>query len=532
MWRRSFIRWIISLPSPSSFPKTSLRPPPQSNLKSLTTSNSLSPNPKIASFCSSPTVRNPIHGGVAEEGPEDDDDDEFAEGTKPLGPEILRDLDAIVSSLRGLSSDAAAAKRRLEECGVAAAPSPELVAAALARLRHDWAAAFTFFLWAGARGPAYAHPARAYHAMIAILGKARRFDTAWSLVHEMRRGGGGGGVTRRTILILIRRYAAARDVAGAVGAFHALRRFGLAPTAEDFHGLLGALARYKSVADAEHLLLSNASTYPLHTKSFNIVLNGYCNILCNLREAKRFWRSMDANGVAKDVVSYACMISCFSKAGNLSDVLKLFDLMKASGIAPDRKAYNAVIYALAKGRCVDEARNLVKVMLENCIAPDAATYNSLIRPLCKMRRIDDARKVFDEMLERGLAPSVRTFHAFFDVARSADEVFDVLSLMKGSGCGAVTDTYIMLIRKLCRWRQYDSVRRLWEEMAESGLGPDRSAYIVLIHGLFLNGKPEEAYRYYEEMNAKGFSPEPKTEEMIGAWLSGKAAAAGQSVVVQ
>ncbi|KAJ0975555.1 hypothetical protein J5N97_017520 [Dioscorea zingiberensis] len=72
-----------------------------------------------------------------------------------------------------------------------------------------------------------------------------------------------------------------------------------------------------------------------------------------------------------------------------------------------------------------------------------------------------------------------------------------------------------------RWRQHESVLRLWNEISENGLSPDRSAYIVLIHGLFLNGKLEEASKYYDEMREKGFAPEPKTEEMIQAWLSGK-----------
>jgi len=333
------------------------------------------------------------------------------------------------------------------------------------------------------------------------------------------------------VLLLIRRHCAERDVAGAVAAFRALPNFGFRPGVAEFHGLLSGLCRYKNVQDAEHLLMSSQKEFPFETKSFNIVLNGWCNIIGSVREAKRFWNAMGNLGIDRDVVSYGSMISCFSKSGSLDSVMKLFNRMKEAGIAPDRKVYNAVVYALAKGRCVEEAKMLFQTMEEKKVAPDTATFNSLIGPLCKARRVQQAMETFHAMLGRGLPPSVRTFHALLNVARPSD-VFDLLLRMKELRCEPEMDTYIMLIRKFCRWRQYESVEKLWSAMPANGLSPDRSAYIVLIHGLFLNGRLEEASKYYEEMKAKGFAPEQKTQEMIQAWLAGrelaKASASGCS----
>jgi pentatricopeptide repeat protein len=275
------------------------------------------------------------------------------------------------------------------------------------------------------------------------------------------------------------------------------------------------------VQDAEHLLMSSQKEFPFETKSFNIVLNGWCNIVCSVREAKRFWSAMQNLGIDRDVVSYGSMISCFSKTASLDSVMKLFNRMKEAGITPDRKVYNAVVFALAKGRCVDEAKMLVRTMEEKKVAPDTSTFNSLIGPLCKVRQVQEAMELFDAMLQRRLSPSVRTFHALLNVARDPIEVFNLLDKMKELHCEPELDTYIMLIRKFCRWRQHESVERLWSAMPANGLRPDRSAYIVLIHGLFLNGRLEEAAKYYKEMKAKGFAPEQKTEEMIQAWLAGR-----------
>ncbi|XP_042452019.1 pentatricopeptide repeat-containing protein At5g15010, mitochondrial-like [Zingiber officinale] len=446
----------------------------------------------------------------------DDDDDDH--GGK-IDSQLLRDIDSVLASIRGFgaadSSRAEAAKLRLQQCGVA--PSSELVNSVLSHLRNDWACAFNFFLWA-AEQPGYSHSARDYHSMISILGKMRHFDTAWSLVHQMRNA---GLVTPATLLILIKRYSAVHDVAGAINAFHTLRRFGITPGPYDFQGLLAALCRYKNVPDAEHLLLCNHKTFPFDTKSFNIVLNGWCSIVVSVREAKRFWRLMRNSEIEKDVVSYASMISCYSKVGNLDAVLKLFNQLKEMGTKPDLKIYNAVIHALAKGKCFNGAMRLLKAMEESGTSPNAATFNSLIRPLCKLHRVEDARKLFDEMLNRGLSPCVRTYHPFLDAAKNVDDVFQLLARMRESNCGRAIETYIMLIRKLSRWRQHESVFKVWNEMQQDGFTPDRSAYIVLIHGMFLNGKLEEAATYYEEMKAKGFLPEPKTEQMLQAWYLGK-----------
>ncbi|CAI9781006.1 unnamed protein product [Fraxinus pennsylvanica] len=187
-----------------------------------------------------------------------------------------------------------------------------------------------------------------------------------------------------------------------------------------------------------------------------------------------------------------------------------FDKMKALEIEPDRKVYNAVIHALAKGRLVKEARGLVKIMEEKGIDPDTITYNSLIKPLCKARLCDEAKEVFDEMIERRLSRSTRTYHAFFRILRTGEEVFQLLERMHME-CHPSHDTYIMLIRKFCRWRQLDNVFKLWTEMSKNELDPDQSSYIMLIHGLFLNGKLEEAYKYYLEMKEKHLLTEPKID---------------------
>nr|XP_043623900.1 pentatricopeptide repeat-containing protein At5g15010, mitochondrial [Erigeron canadensis] len=435
--------------------------------------------------------------------------------------ELESEIELMMETIRPHERNLVSMRKNLEKCGVPV--SLDLVTEVLARVRNDWEVAFTFFLWAGEQ-EGYAHCLRQYHSMIAILGKMRRFDTAWGLIDEMKRGGKNGGesmVTPQTLLIMIRRYCAVHDVGKAVNTFYAYKQFGFRVGVYEFHDLLSALCHYKNVKEAEALLMCNKDVYPLNTKSFNIVLNGWYNVIGSPREGKRLWWEMCNRGICPDVISYSSVITCYSKSRELKEVMKVFNELVASDIHPDRKIYNAVIHALAKSGLIEKARELMSSMEEKGISPNAITYNSLIMPLCKAHKSLEARKAFDEMLQRGLFPSVRTYHGFFQASKTAEDAFWVLQKMNKMGCRPSHDTYIMLTRKFCRWGEMDNVWKLWNEMISNGLDPDRSSYVALINGLFLNGKLEEAYEYHVEMKTKGLLPEPEIEERLEAWMAGK-----------
>ncbi|XP_076960820.1 pentatricopeptide repeat-containing protein At5g15010, mitochondrial-like [Bidens hawaiensis] len=413
--------------------------------------------------------------------------------------------------------DFASVRSNLAKCNVAA--SPELVTEVLSQVRNNWKASFTFFQWVRIQ-PNYAHSYCDYHCVILILGKMRRFNAAWAVISEMNKG---GMVTPQTLLIMIRRYSAVHDVDNAIKTFYAYKRFNFRVNDHEFHDLLSALCRYKNVKEAEVLLKRNEDVYALTTKSYNIILNGWCNVICSPREGRRVWWEMCNKGVPRDVVSYSTIITCYSKCNEVKEVIKIFNELKGSDVKPDIRIYNGVIHAFCKSVLETEAREIMKSMKENGIHPNVVTYNSLIMPLCKKGKSSDAFKVFDEMLQRGLTPTVQTYHAFFCACRTSKEALLILQKMNQMGCCPNHDTYTMLIRKFCRWDDFENVWRLWDEMVRNGLDPDRSAYVALVNGLFLNRKLEEAYKYYLEMKSKGLLPHPEMEETMQAWIVGRQA---------
>ncbi|MFS8000338.1 putative tetratricopeptide-like helical domain superfamily [Helianthus anomalus] len=417
--------------------------------------------------------------------------------------------------------DYTAVRKNLEGCNVAV--SMDVATEVLSRVRNDWKAAFTFFQWAR-KQPGYTHSFRQYHCVIAILGKARRFNAAWALISEMKKGGRNGGesmVSQQTLLIMIRKYSAVHDVDKAIKTFYAYHRFNLQTGVHEFHDLLSALCRYKNVKEAEVLLKRNKDVYPLTTKSFNIVLNGWCNVICSPREGKRIWWEMCNRKIPRDVISYSTIITCYTNCNETKEVIKIYNKLKASRVNPDIRIYNGVIHAFSKSGLEREARELMKSMKEKGIHPNASTYNSMIIPLCKKGKTLDAFNLFDEMLRRRLSPTVQTYNAFFRASRTSEQALSILKQMNQMGCCVNHDTYTMLITKFCRWDTFENVWKLWDEMISNGLDPDRSSYVALVNGLFLNGKFEEAYKYHVEMKSKGLLPEPEMEQKLQAWLTAK-----------
>ncbi|KAI4962646.1 hypothetical protein ZWY2020_028373 [Hordeum vulgare] len=458
------------------------------------------------------TAREPAGGGEGSEGEDDDDPFSFPD-QQQLPPEVARGVDAVVAAAEGAHLDAARAGALLERCGAAA--SETLVVAALSRLRNSWAAAHAAFRWAGRLQPGYAlGGTRATHAR--HLARHRCFDDARALLDEMRRR---SLASPRAVLLLIWRYCAARDVAGAIAAFRSLLTFGFQP------GVPSSMASSAPSAGTRTSRTRSTCFCPVTRSSCS---RPRASTSCSTAGATWSAACVRPRGFGPSWSSGVSRGRCvlweydlvLLKAGSLDSVMKLFNRMKEAGIVPDRKVYNAVVHApLRDAKWMRQGR--LSGAWRRRGYTDTAIYNSLIRPLCKACQVQEAREMFDEMVGRGLLASVRTFHALFDVATSPTEVFDLLDKMKALHCEPEMDTYIMLIRKFCRWKQHDSVEKLWNAMPANGLTPDRSAYIVFIHGLFLNGKLEEAAKYYEEMKAKGFSPEEKTESMIQAWRSGR-----------
>lgn len=286
---------------------------------------------------------------------------------------------------------------------------------------------------------------------------------------------------------------------------------------ETFQSLLHALCKNKNIEEAEELLLTNRKTFPLSSENFNIILNGWCNVMPDIVEAKRVWREMSNYCITPDGTSYSHMIGCFAKVGNLFDSLRLYDEMKKRGWAPPLEVYNSLIYVLTKENCLKDAKNIFERIREAGLDPNVETYNSMIHPLCEIQKFEEAQALIEEMMVKGIKPNYETFLPLIN-QDDASETLEILRKMKENECGPHSSTFLFLLEKYFSSNESGNAMKFWLEMKKYQIEPERSHYMVLVQGLVKYGWVQKALDYYNEMRNKGYMPDPRLEKMFKTFL--------------
>ncbi|XP_022714729.1 pentatricopeptide repeat-containing protein At1g80880, mitochondrial [Durio zibethinus] len=402
-------------------------------------------------------------------------------------------------------SSEAEAMASLDESGIKATQG--LVCSVIWKMREEWRLAFLAFKWGEKWGSSGEN---SYELMVWVLGNHRKFNMAWCLIRDLYRFSMD---TRRAMFIIIDRYAAASDPCTAIQTFHTMEKFRMTPDEEAFRTLLKALCRYGNIEEAEEIMLVNKKLFPLAADGFNIILNGWCNVLVDVFEAKRVWREMSKYCIIPNGTSYTHMISCFSKVGNLFDSLRLYDEMKKRGWNPGIEVYNSLVYVLTHENCLNEAYNILKEMKKAGLQPDSATYNSMIRPLCEAEKVEEARNILSTMKEENLSPTIETYHAFLHGV-GFEGTLEVLNHMKIASLGPTGDTFIFVLGKFFKMEQPEHALKIWAEMKHFEVLPDSSHYIALVEGLASSGWLVEAREYYDEMRSCGFLDDPKLKKIL------------------
>lgn len=299
----------------------------------------------------------------------------------------------------------------------------------------------------------------------------------------------------------------------AIETFHFMEKFRVSPDEEAYLFLLKALSDHGNVEEAEEFMLVNKKLFPVGTDSFNIILNGWCNIYVDVFEAKRIWREMSKYCITPNATSYSHMISCLSKVGNLFDSLRLYDEMKKRDWIPSCEVYNSLIYVLTQENCFDEALKLLEKMKAMSLQPDSATYNSMILPLCEAEKVEEARNMLAIMIEENLSPTIETYHAFLKGV-GFDETLEILQRMRTAGLGPSGDTFLLILGKFFKLEQPENALKIWVEMKQHEVIPTSTHYTVLVEGLASCGLLIKAREFYAEMTSDGFSDDPKLKKLL------------------
>ncbi|GAA0143043.1 hypothetical protein LIER_03815 [Lithospermum erythrorhizon] len=388
-----------------------------------------------------------------------------------------------------------------------AKPSKDSVFSAIWELREEWKLAFLVFKWGQKWG---CTTEKSSHLMVWLLGNHQKFSTAWSVIYDLH---SASIDTELAMLILIDRYVAANCPGKAIETFQTMEKFRLSPDQRTFLTFLDILCRHGNIEEAEEYLFLNKKLFPLDTQSYNIILNGWCNVIVDVYEAKRVWREMSKNCILPDGASYVHMISCFSKVGNLFDSLRLYDEMQKRGWIPGAEVYNSLIYVLTSENCLNEALKIVDRMKEIGLQPNSSTYNSMILPLCDAMKTGEAKTVLAMMIEDNAGPTIDTYHAFLGNG-NFEITLEVLNNMKDASLGPTNDTFLIVLDKLFKLKQPGNALKIWEEMDQYNIIPGQAHYNAMMEGLAKHGLLVEAKRFHMEIISKGMFVDPKLNKLI------------------
>lgn len=401
----------------------------------------------------------------------------------------------------------------------------DIILMVLQKQRSNWQVALAFFNWA-ATLPGYAHGSRAYTEMLDILGRMKKVRHMRQLFDEIPEERRQVVVTNKMFAVLLNRYAGAHKVQEAIEVFYLRKDYGFELDLVGFQILMMSLCRYKHVEEAEALFREKKDEFPHVTKSWNIILNGWC-VKGSLRDAQRIWNDIIASKVERDLFTFGTFINALAKNGRISAAVKLFKQMWEKGINPDVAICNCIIDQLCFKKKIPEALEIFGEMNDRLCQADVATYNTLIKYMCKIKRMEKVYELLDDMEAKGCPPNNRTYSYILKTTEKPKDVIALMQRMEQSGCKLDSDMYNLILNLYIKWKYEKGMQQIWDEMERRGSGPDQRSFTIMVHGLHSQGKLDEALQYYTTMKSRGMIPEPRTKILAKAMHMKKDGAAAE-----
>ncbi|XP_010536088.1 PREDICTED: pentatricopeptide repeat-containing protein At5g11310, mitochondrial [Tarenaya hassleriana] len=414
--------------------------------------------------------------------------------------------------------------------GTGIEPSNGLVQALFDRFGSSPKLLHSVYRWAEGK-PGFQTSSSLFDLVINTLGKARDFESVWSLILD-RMGSSGGSelVSANTFVVLIRRYARAGMVKSAIKAFEFARDSDIISTPDSeaklFEILLDTLCKEGLVRAASEYFEKRRLTEPSWVPSvriFNILLNGWFRSR-KLKKAEKLWSEMKSENMVPTVVTYGTLIEGYCRMRRVEIAIELVEEMKKMGIEPNFIIYNPIIDALGEAGRFKEALSMMERFFICEPGPNISTYNSLVKGFCKGGDLSGASKILKMMTSRGIAPTTTTYNYIFKYYSKhgkTQEGMNLYSKLVDVGCNPDRLTYHLVLKMLCEDGKLSLAMQVNKEMKNRGIDPDLATSTMLIHLLIRLDMFGEAVAEFENSVRQGIVPQYITFKMISDALRSK-----------
>ncbi|XP_077245168.1 tetratricopeptide repeat (TPR)-like superfamily protein [Tasmannia lanceolata] len=207
-------------------------------------------------------------------------------------------------------------------------------------------------------------------------------------------------------------------------------------------------------------------------------------------------------GISPDLVAYNSMINVYGKARLFREARQLLDEMRDSGITPDAVSYSTLLGALVEDRRFVEALSLFSTSCTPHL--DLTICNIMIDVYGQLDMAKEADRLFWSLRKMGIEPNVVSYNTLLRVYGEAEllgEAIHLFRLMQRKGIEQNVITYNTMINIYGKSLEHEKATNLVQEMQGKGIEPNAITYSTIISIWGKAGKLDRAAMLFQKLRS-------------------------------
>ncbi|KAG4907586.1 hypothetical protein JHK84_056119 [Glycine max] len=201
--------------------------------------------------------------------------------------------------------------------------------------------------------------------------------------------------------IIVNAYCKAKKFDDAIGLYHEMKAKGLRPSPHGSHKRLDEALEFFEV--------SKASGFAPEAPTYNAVVGAYCWSL-RMDDAYRMVGEMKKCGIGPNSRTFDIILHHLIKGRRVEEACSVFQRMSGQfGCEASVTTYEIMVRMLCNEERLDMAVAVWDEMKGKGILPGMHLFSTLVCALCHESKLDEACKYFQEMLDVGIRPPAKMF---------------------------------------------------------------------------------------------------------------------------
>ncbi|KAF9597207.1 hypothetical protein IFM89_016348 [Coptis chinensis] len=220
-------------------------------------------------------------------------------------------------------------------------------------------------------------------------------------------------------------------------------------------------------------------------------------------------------GVKPDLITYNILAGGYSRNGTAQEAVDLLSDMESQGLKPDTSTYNMIIRGLYRVGKTKEAKAFFDSLEEEkCVV----TYSAMVKGYCEAGHTEKAYKLCLRFLSKhqNLVSKNACSNLLSKLCEEEDtqRAFVLFKKMFAMDWDLDEIYYCKIIAVLCRAKNVEMARHVFNLMDLKKLTPDVKTYTIMMNGYCKAHCLQEACNLLDDMQKKGLKPDVITYTVL------------------